>query len=260
MNQEPSESNAPPMTLTGKTVEKILHYIKVNQLHEGDLLPPESRFVEILGVSRVILRESCSYLKGLGLLTSRRGSGFRITQVRITEVMQQVLHHVSPLNQQHYEELYELRRYLEIGTVAQAVEAATDNDRRQIQVTLDRFSQLAQLPEIPMNEYLQAELSFHQAIMAAGQCRMLNIIHAAINTFFAASEELNGRRLYHNRTNLERELQEHRMIATAFFLNWPDVAETCLKKHLFRHDKENFSAPAETKTAPPGKRKKRTRE
>ena len=222
----------PQATLTVKTVGMILDYIRTNKLQAGDLLPPESRFVNILGVSRVILREACSYLKGLGVLTSRRGSGFRIEQVSFADVIQQVLTHVSPLNSQHFEELYELRRYLEIGTVAQSVAAATEEDLKNIQAALDQFSQLICKQNVPMNDYLRIELDFHHAIMAPGQCRLLNIINAAINAFFAASEELNGRSFHDDRTMLQRELQEHQVIAAAFFLGWPDVAEMCLKKHL----------------------------
>jgi len=222
----------PQTTLTFKTVGMILEYIRTNKLQAGDLLPPESRFVDILGVSRVILREACCYLKGLGVLTSRRGSGFRIEQVGIADVIQQVLTYVSPLNHQHFEELYELRRYLEIGTVAQSVAAATEEDLKRIQAALDKFSQLICKQDVPMNDYRRIELDFHHAIMAPGQCRLLNIINAAISAYFTALEELNGKLFHNDRTKLQRELQEHQMIATAFLLGWPDVAEMCLKKHL----------------------------
>ena len=234
----------PQATLTVKTVGMILDYIRTNKLQAGDLLPPESRFVDILGVSRVILREACSYLKGLGVLTSRRGSGFRIEQVSFADVIQQVLTHVSPLNLQHFEELYELRRYLEIGTVAQSVAAATEEDQKKIQAALDQFAQLICKQNIPMSDYQRIELDFHHAIMAPGQCRLLNIINAAINAYFAASEELNGKLFHNDRTMLQRELQEHQMIATAFFLGWPDVAEMCLKKHLRQAVKKDSAAKA----------------
>ena len=232
----------PQATLTVKTVGMILDYIRTNKLQAGDLLPPESRFVDILGVSRVILREACSYLKGLGVLTSRRGSGFRIEQVSFADVIQQVLTHVSPLNLQHFEELYELRRYLEIGTVAQSVAAATEEDLNKIQAVLDQFAQLICKQNIPMNEYQRIELDFHHAIMAPGQCRLLNIINAAINAYFAASEELNGKLFHNDRTKLQRELQEHQMIASAFSLGWPDVAEMCLKKHLRQTARKNAAS------------------
>jgi len=222
----------PQATLTVKTVGMILDYIRTNKLQEGDLLPPESKFVDILGVSRVILREACSYLKGLGVLTSRRGSGFRIEQVSFADVIQQVLTQVFPLNHQHFEELYELRRYLEIGTVAKSVSAATEEDMKRIQAALDHFSQLIRKQEVPMIDYLLVEHDFHQAIMMPGQCRLLNIINTAINTFFATSKGLNEHLFRNDHTKLQQELQEHQMIATAFFLGWPDVAEMCLKKHL----------------------------
>jgi len=235
MNKDKEVSTPQPQpTLTMKTVEKILAYIRANKLKEGDLLPPESRFVTTLGVSRVILREACSYLKGIGVITSRRGSGFRIAQVSFAEVIQQVLTHVSPLNQHHFDELYELRRDLELGTIAQSVAAATPEDLQRIQAALDSFSRLLTQREVTMSEYLRLELDFHQAIMVPGQCRLLNIINAALNTFFAASEEINGNLFRSDPKKLKQELLEHQMIATAFFLNWPDVAETCLKKHL-RH-------------------------
>ena len=104
-------------TLTSKTIGRLLEYIREKQLEPGSQLPTEAALLKILGVSRIILRESLSYLKGLGLITSRRGSGFRIAEVDFSGAMRQALEHISVVSSRHLSELMELRSQLEVGSV-----------------------------------------------------------------------------------------------------------------------------------------------
>ena len=67
-------------TLTQQLIQDILDYIQSHNMKAGDFLPTEDKMREIFNVSRVSLREACSYLKGIGIITSRRGSGFRISE------------------------------------------------------------------------------------------------------------------------------------------------------------------------------------
>ena len=50
-------------------------HIVEHGLRPGDMLEPEGRIAERLGVSRVTVREAVKALSSLGILESRRGSG-----------------------------------------------------------------------------------------------------------------------------------------------------------------------------------------
>lgn len=221
-------------TLTRKTIEKILDYIKDNKMKRGDKLPTEIEFLEILGISRIILREAFSYLKGLGLIESRRGSGFKIADFDFANAMEQALSHISVIGAEDIDELLELRQHLEIGTVYEAVRNTTDIDLEQIRKALKKLERVSRKKPLDFSEYQLAELEFHQAIMSPAKCRTLNIVNMAIRKFFDADLKPGKYLDITQKAMRERELTEHKMIASAFELNWPDAAEICLRKHLLK--------------------------
>ena len=82
----------------GKTVvesaaEAIIGYISARQLQSGDRLPPERELVEMLGISRLPLRESLGILKGLGVVEAQHGKGIFVKKVDLESVFQML----SPL-------------------------------------------------------------------------------------------------------------------------------------------------------------------
>ena len=57
------------------TKEKIVNYIKKNHLQVGDRLPSENELSEILGISRLTLREAINTFKNEGIINSVQGKG-----------------------------------------------------------------------------------------------------------------------------------------------------------------------------------------
>jgi len=57
------------------TKEKLIGYIKKNNLSVGDKLPTENDLSKILGISRLTLREAINALKNEGLINSVQGRG-----------------------------------------------------------------------------------------------------------------------------------------------------------------------------------------
>jgi GntR family transcriptional repressor for pyruvate dehydrogenase complex len=223
----------PGPTLTKKTIEDILEYIKRNELKAGDKLPTETEFLEKLGVSRIILREAFSYLKGLGLVDSRRGSGFRLTGIDFACALEQALEHISVVGEGDIAELMDLRRRLEIGTIHTAVLNANKKDIKNVKAVLRKLEELCRLPAFTRSEYQLIELEFHQALIAPARSRTINIVNTAIQKFFEAAS--GPERIYgtESRDQVELELNEHRIIAYAFELGWADIAQLALRRHLF---------------------------
>lgn len=222
-------------TLTSRTIGKLLEYIKEKEIGPGDLLPTEVELINILGVSRIVLREALSYLKGLGLITSRRGSGFKIAQVDFADTMRQALEHISVLTSSNLNELMELRSQLEIGSVYEAVENATDSDISNIFLVLKKLEEHIEKDEPSLEKYQAIELEFHQSIMRSADSKTLNIISSSIRNYFDAAIKKKKQLPADYKERITRELMEHRMIADAFALRWPDVAESCLRRHLHRN-------------------------
>ena len=57
------------------TMQKLINYIKKNGMKAGDRLPSEMELSEILGVSRLTLREAVNALKHEGIVNSIQGKG-----------------------------------------------------------------------------------------------------------------------------------------------------------------------------------------
>ena len=111
-------------TLTEQVVEQILSEIRRRKLRSGDPLPTESELMQLFGVSRVALREAFCYLKGLGLIVSRRGSCLRVANPGLIDLLENLIGRIILPEAEMINELFELRRTLELGCIADAVENA----------------------------------------------------------------------------------------------------------------------------------------
>lgn len=104
MNVEPS--------LVEQTQQNILKYISGHSDNRN--LPREQEFVEILGVSRVVVREALSRLRAMGFIETKRKKG---TVAVVPEVFGTMKAIVSSglLDKDTLRDLYQLRIMLEIG-------------------------------------------------------------------------------------------------------------------------------------------------
>jgi len=219
-------------TLTLSIIEQVIKYIRDNKLQPGDSLPPETEMLD-MKVSRVILREAFSYLKGLGLIESRRGSSFKISEINFANALKRTLNHISFFNPENLDELLDLRRLMEIGSISEAAKNATAKDIENIRTAMKKLEDFSRQENRTIAEYEILEIEFHQALMKPARNHILSLISTAIKNYFLASSAApDDERKELIQKYREREITEHRMLADAFVLKWPDVAEQCLKKHL----------------------------
>lgn len=228
--------NMPPSTLTFTTIERILEFIREKKLQAGESLPSEVEMIKLFGISRVILREAFSYLKGLGIIESRRGSSFKIAKTDFVKVLERTLSHIAFFNQGNIEGLFDLRRRLEIGSVGDAVANASDKDIEDIREAMRKLEAFAIKKDKTLAEYELLELEFHQAIVKPSGNQVLTLVNVALKNYFDVAfrydNESSDNSLAVMLSTLDRELLEHRMITDAFVLRWPEIAEACLRKHL----------------------------
>jgi GntR family transcriptional repressor for pyruvate dehydrogenase complex len=227
------KTNIPPSTLTFTTIEHILEFAREKKLNAGESLPSEVEMIKMFGVSRVILREAFSYLKGLGVIESRRGSSFKIAKTDFVKVLERTMNHISFFNQDNIEGLFDLRRRLEIGSVGDAVTNASNNDIEKIRNAMGKLEAFALQKDKNPAEYELLEMEFHQALVKPSGNQILALVNVALRNYFLAPSNAISRKLDAEK----RELLEHRMLAYAFELRWPEIAEACLRKHLSHKSK-----------------------
>ena len=219
-------------TLTEQLIGQITGYIRENGLRSGDPLPTESEMVKRFGVSRVALREAFCYLKALGLIVSRRGSCLRVANPGMADVVESVISRVCLPEANIVHELFELRRTLELGCIADAVENASEADLRTMEAARREFERLA--AEMPPDGALldEAEVKFHYALFSPAGCRILGVVQAALREFFHLKVTQPQDALWYSREKLRQLCSEHKAIADAFLARSPEAAFTALRLHL----------------------------
>lgn len=213
----------------GLTVEKVTDYILENDLREGDALPATDVMVDMLSVSRVTYREAMLYLRGLGVITSKRGSCFRIAKFNPTRVFNTALP-LYMMSSENLDETAKLRSILEVGVVADVALRATDELKNALDDVLNSIEELLERDTATLSEYEMREVRFHSLISEASGCELLNSIMSALFKYIYKTPE----------TPITEEVKkslslthiEHRLIADAIRLNDSDTALMAMKNHL----------------------------
>jgi DNA-binding FadR family transcriptional regulator len=102
--------------------DAIKAHISEQGLRPGDMLEPEGRIAERLGVSRVTVREAVKALSSLGILESRRGSGVFVREFSFDALLDNLPYGLLT-DLRKLDEVLEIRRVLETGLVERAVAA-----------------------------------------------------------------------------------------------------------------------------------------
>ena len=125
----------------------------------GERLASEQQLAERFSASRTIVREALKILRARGLITSRTGSGAYITSPNV-EDLSRMLSRMIRMNGIGYQDIYDMRYYIEAAAVRAAVEHAPDME-------LDRLEEiLTQLKNrnLGFMERRDLDFRFHERI------------------------------------------------------------------------------------------------
>jgi DNA-binding FadR family transcriptional regulator len=101
-------------TLVEQTQRNVLKYIADRSYEVNSSLPKEQELADILGVSRVVVREALSRIRALGFIETKKKKGTVVIMPEIFGVLKLIVGS-GILNKESLKELYELRLMLEIG-------------------------------------------------------------------------------------------------------------------------------------------------
>ena len=146
-------------------------HIRSNGLGPGDTLPSENALALELGVSRTVVREAFSSMAALRLIDVGNGRRARVSTVD-AGALALLLDHVVHTDQITVQQILDVRRTVEMRTVALAALRRTDKEAAEI----------ARLAELMGKDFAQAEkvmehdIAFHEAIAAASRNPMFALI------------------------------------------------------------------------------------
>lgn len=154
-----------------RVAARILAMIKSGNLRPGDRLPTEQKMGIAFGISRPALREALKALKLMGVLQSRQGGRYTVSDLSPSRL-------VAPFNailstaEYDVHDHFKARAVVELELVRLGAERASDADRQRI-VKLARDGR--SLFEDPVAFRLM-DIELHQAIYDAGGAPMLSAI------------------------------------------------------------------------------------
>lgn len=166
------------LTLADQVENKIIEYIKENDLHPGDSLPNEMTFMEMFGISRNVVREAMSRLRMLGLIQTRTKRGITITEPPLLNGLRKV---VAPqfLSTATIKEMMGLRITLEIGLAEFLFDKITEESILELREIVTRQTLLG-----INNLSIEDEVQFHTKIYEIANNQLILQLNEIMHPIF----------------------------------------------------------------------------
>lgn len=207
------------VTLVETTQQQILDYVTKNGYQINTPLPKESELAEILGVSRVVVREALSRLRALGFLETKKKKGTIMVSPEPFDIFKMIIRS-GALSEETVSDLYELRLMLEIGLADFIFERKTDEG-------MDKLIQIIEEEEACEDAQRLAELDieFHKVLYQMTNSRSLSSFQSLIGKIFT---------LYPRKGKRERlpEIITHRSLYHILKTGNPDSFRSAMRLHL----------------------------
>lgn len=154
-------------TITEEITDQIKSLIASGSLKPGDKLPSERELAEMFGVGRPSVREAMHALAFVGVLEIRPGDGTYLSETKVS--LSDNFLSDNPAHRYTSFELIEVRQAIEVESAALAAVRSTDEDKEKIMHTCQQTLNSKGNQE----EYVKADLLFHEAIAEATQNRFM---------------------------------------------------------------------------------------
>ena len=209
-----------------EVIEQIKDMIYKGILNKGDKLPSERHMVEKLQVSRTSVREALRCLEIIGLIESRQGEGNFIKE-NFENGLIEPLSVMFMLKDSKSEEILELRKIIEIGTVQLAAKRISKSE-------LDELKELKEkLKNLNKEENLaEIDREFHYKIAEASQNFLLLGVLNAISSLMESYIKDARKSILEEEGNRQELIKQHENIFEALNNNNEDEAIKAMTKHL----------------------------
>lgn len=202
-------------TLARQVVEQIIQLLTSGQLKPGDRLPPEMELIEMLGVSRPVLREALSSLETMEVISRRPRGGTYFN----SKIGSKPFSLMLALAAGNLPAIIEARMTLELGLVTVAAEKITDERLRQLYGTIEQIARSTD------NNYGEVDKEFHRIIALSANNP---IVEGMIDSLLITHDKMNSHITYRER---DVTVQFHTDIYEALVRRDPYDAF----QHMYRH-------------------------
>ena len=207
-------------TLTEQVEQKILKYVTDLGYQLGDTLPKENEFAEILGVSRVVIREALSRLRILGFVETKRKRGTVLKSPDMFYGVKTIINS-GKLDMEALKDLFEVRIMLEIGM-------ADFIFLRKTPEYIETLQKIVSEEEATNAEDLEKlatlDIQFHSTLYKMSGNKTLRAFQNLLNTLFVTySRSKNWK---------QRQIISHAALVEILKSGTTDAFRTAMRLHL----------------------------
>lgn len=204
-------------TLSNLVMDEIIKLLIDGKLKPGDKLPSEYELMEMLNVSRAVLREALSALETLGILKRKSRDGTYISK----KIGSRPFHLMLALSSDDIDTLIETRMSQELGFVTLAAEKITNEQLQKLEATIYNMSN-------NIGNYDEMDKEFHNIITSTVKNNVTSGIIEPLMDFFYKVYYIISKE---NR-NIEITIKQHKAIYEALEKRDPFEAHRAMYMHL----------------------------
>lgn len=213
-------------SLVGDAIGVITRYIRTNQLAPGDKLPSEASLAKELSVSRSVVREAFRSLSAMRLINLSAGKRATVAQLD-DGAMSLMIEHGVVTEQISVQQIYDVRRTIEVRTVTLASLRRSDEEAQAILHHAEEM--LRHIDDA--SEVMEHDLAFHLKIAKASKNPVFAVIVGAFQGVSRESWPIGWR----SRGQAEQRramVQTHIDMAVAIVNGDPQKASTLMTAHF----------------------------
>jgi len=224
-----------------KVYEEVIEQIQKNiidgDLKKGDRLPSERELSELMNISRTSIREALRVLESMGVVESIHGEGNFICSNTETSLLQP-LSMMFKLNNGKYQDIFELRKVLEVENARLASIRATDMDCRELLTIVKEMEEESKGSN--KNEILvELDKRFHNKVASMSKnCLIESLFNTASMLFERFIEDARSEIIQKDMAD-KFLLSQHRAICNGIIKKNEKEALKAMEAHM-RYVEENF--------------------
>lgn len=223
-----ADSSVAQESLVQRTMRALEKHIWGSGFKVGQSLPSEGSLAELLGVSRTVMREAVGALSVLGVLDVANGRRPRVA--KITSFPLSIsLGHALHTGQVTFQQIWDVRRRLEVGAAAAAATHRTYEEAVELMEIAKKMRECDPFS----TEMTQLDLSFHRLIAKLSRNTILESITLAFHPLLEVAVPL----AWETRITPAEQtlgLDQHLDIARTIFDRDVEGAEAAMNAHFDR--------------------------
>lgn len=210
-------------TLSDEVSQRVAKMIHEGVYEPGDRLPAISEMASRFGVGHPTLREALKKLEALGVVSIEHGSGVYVQNSQDALLMSNPIF-AGDVSKTMMIDLIEARIPLELKSVGEAAQNATDEDISRLEELLEEAKQHME-DDAVLN---QTNMAFHREVAVAAD----NIVIAQLLEVLSNLFEQEQRTLLDLHGSSEQDHAEHRSILDAIRAQDKELAQKRMREHL----------------------------